>query len=157
MTLNQVIKRIETLALAHKQVRSFKKGFVTDFFTDKTTQYPAVCLQDSDAGINLSGHTASLKYRMFIADLVHVSEDTKSNEQDVQSDMFSIAMDLFTQLNNPNYDDWKISDDNPVVLFAENENDLQAGCIIDFTISFIFPQNVCQVPTNIDEYTKVNG
>lgn len=156
MTLNQIVKRIETLALGHKQVRTFRKGFVTDFFTDKTTAYPAICLQDVNGGISLSGHSSSLSYRMFIADLVHVSADTKTNEQDVQSDMFSIAMDLFAQMNNPNYDDWKISDDNPVVLFAENENDLQAGCIIDFTVRFPYVQNVCQVPTEIEEYTTEN-
>jgi hypothetical protein len=156
MTLNQIVKRIETLALAHKQVRSFKKGLVTDFFTDKTTKYPAVCLQDVSGSVSLGGHASSLSYRMFIADLIHVSEETKSNEQDVQSDMVSVAMDLLAQMNNPNYDDWKISADNSLALFTENENDMQAGCIIDFTVSFIYTQNVCQVPTSITEYTTEN-
>jgi hypothetical protein len=149
MTLNQVVKRIETLALGHKQVRAFRKGLVTDFFADKTTQYPAVCLQDVNGSISLSGHASSLSYKMFIADLIHVSEDTKSNEQDVQSDMVSIAMDLLAQMNHGNYDDWKISADNALTLFSENENDLQAGCIIDFTVSFMYTQNICQIPTDI--------
>jgi hypothetical protein len=150
MTLNQVIKRIETLALAHKQVRSFKKGLVTDFFADKGVQYPAVCLQEVSGNISLSGRAASLSYRMFLADLIHVSEDTKSNEQDVQSDMVSVAMDLLAQMNHGQYDDWKISADNNLTLFTENENDLQAGCIIDFTVSFIYTQNVCQIPTTVN-------
>jgi hypothetical protein len=149
MTLNQVITRIKTLSLGHKQIRSFKKGLVTDFFADKTTQYPAICLQDVSGSISLSGHASSLSYRMFIADLIHVSEDTNSNEQDVQSDMVSIAMDLLAQMNHGNYDDWKISADNSLTLFTENENDLQAGCIIDFTVSFMYTQNVCQVPTTV--------
>lgn len=156
MTLNNVIKRIETLALGHKQVRAFKKGLVTDFFADKTTQYPAVCLQEITGNISLSGHAASLSFRMFIADLIHVSEDTKSNEQDVQSDMVGIAMDLLAQMNHGNYDDWKISADNSLELFTENENDLQAGCIIDFTVRFMYTQNTCQVPTDIEEYIPEN-
>jgi hypothetical protein len=150
MTLNQVVKRIETLALGHKQIRMFKKGLATDFFDDKTTQYPAACLQDVSGSISLSGHTSSLSYRMFLADLIHVSEDTKSNEQDVQSDMVSVAMDLLAQMNHGNFDDWKISADNNLTLFTENENDLQAGCVIDFTVSFMYTQNVCQIPTDIE-------
>ena len=149
MTLNQVIQRIQNLALAHKQIRSFKKGLVTDFFADKDTQYPAACLQDVSGTISLSGHASSLSYRLFLADLIHVSEDTKSNEQDVQSDMVSVAMDLLAQMNHGNYDDWKISADNNLTLFTENENDLQAGCIIDFTVSFMYTQNVCQIPTTV--------
>jgi hypothetical protein len=149
MTLNNVIKRIETLALGHKQIRSFKKGLVTDFFADKNTQYPAVCLQDVSGSISLSGHASSLSYRMFLADLIHVSEDTGSNELDVQSDMVSVAMDLLAQMNHGNYDDWRISADNSLTLFTENENDLQAGCIIDFTVSFMYTQNVCQIPTTV--------
>jgi hypothetical protein len=149
MTLNQIVKRIETLALGHKQVRTFKKGFVTDFFADKSVQYPAVCLQFVSGNISLGSHQSSLSYRMFLADLSHVSEDTSTNEQDVQSDMLSVAMDLLAQMNHGNYDDWKISADNNLTLFAENENDLQAGCIIDFTVSFMFSQNVCQIPTTV--------
>jgi hypothetical protein len=149
MTLNNVIKRIETLALGHKQIRSFKKGLVTDFFADKGTQYPAVCLQDVSGSISLSGHASSLSYRMFLADLIHVSEDTGSNELDVQSDMVGVAMDLLAQMNHGNYDDWRISVDNNLTLFTENENDLQAGCIIDFTVSFMYTQNVCQIPTTV--------
>jgi len=150
MTLNNVVKRIEALALGHKQVRTFKKGFVTDFFADKGVLYPAVCLQDVSGSISLSGHSSSLSYRMFLADLIHVSEDTKSNEQDVQSDMVSVAMDLLAQMNHGNYDDWKISAENNLTLFSENENDLQAGCIIDFTVTFMYSQNVCQIPTTIN-------
>jgi hypothetical protein len=154
MTLNQIIKRIETLALGHKQIRTFKKGLVTDLFADKNTLYPAACLQDVSGSISLVGHASSLSYRMFLADLIHVSEDTKSNEQDVQSDMVSVAMDLLAQMNHGNYDDWKISADNSLTLFSENENDLQAGCIIDFTVSFMYAQNVCQVPSDITVITN---
>lgn len=157
MTLNQIVQRIKSLALGHKQVRDFRKGLVTDFFDDKTAKYPAVCLQDNSGVISLAGHAATLNYRMFIADLVHVSEDTKLNEQDVHSDMVSIAMDLLAQMNNGNYDDWKISTDNSVNLFSENEGDMQAGCVIDFTVSFMYTQNICQVPTDIADYIPTDN
>lgn len=157
MTLNNVLKRIENLSLGHKQIRTFRKGFVSDFFADKTAKYPAVCLQDNGGSISLSGHAATLNYRMFIADLVNVSADAQTNEQDVQSDMVSIAMDLLAQMNNGNYDDWKISADNTVQLFAENDNDMQAGCVIDFTVRFPYTQNICQIPTDITDYIPIDN
>lgn len=157
MTLNQVIKRIESLALGHKQVQTFRKGFVSDFFADKTAKYPAVCLQDNSGVISLAGHETTLNYRMFIADLVHVSQGTKLNEQDVHSDMVSIAMDLLAQMNNGNYDDWKISTDNSLSLFSENDGDFQAGCVIDFSVKIMYTQNICQVPTDITEYTPTDN
>lgn len=142
--------------LAHKQVRSYRKGLVSDFFADQTALYPAVCLQDTGGGVSLSGHQATLNYRLFILDLVHVSADAKSNEDDVLSDTLSILLDLLAQMNSGNYNDWKISADNNVQFLVENENDMQAGCVVDITISFIYSQNVCQVPTDIDDYTPID-
>ena len=156
MTLNQVLKRIESLTLAHKQVRTFKQGLVTDFFTDKTTKYPAVCLQDNGGSISLSGHATTLSYRIFLLDMVHVSEDSKQNEQDVQSDMVSIAQDLLAQMNYPGFDDWAISTDNQLQLLVEQEGDLIAGCYFDFSVRIMYVQNVCQVPTDITNYSSTD-
>lgn len=152
MTLNQVVARIKSLSLGHRQVRSFRKGLVSNFFTDKTAKYPAVCLQDQGGSISLTGHATTLNYRLFILDLVHVSQDAKTNEEDVLSDMASIAMDLLAQMNNGNYDDWKISSDNNLQLVVEAENDMPAGCVIDFSVRIMYEQNICQVPTDITEY-----
>jgi hypothetical protein len=156
MTLNQVIARIKKLSLGHKLVRSFRKGMLQDLFADKTALYPVVCLQDNGGNISLGGHQATLNYRLFVLDLVHVSADTKTNEDDVLSDTLSILMDLIAQMNNGNYDDWKLSSDNSVQFLVENENDMQAGVVLDLTISFIYSQNVCQVPTDIEDYTTTD-
>jgi hypothetical protein len=157
MTLNQVLKRIEQLSLGHKQVRSFRKGLLSDFFADKTAKYPAVCLQDQGGGISLSGHAATLSYKLFILDLVNVNQGTKVNEYDVLSDTLSIAMDLLAQFNNGNYDDWKISPDNTVEFVVEAENDMPAGCVFDFTVRFPYTQNTCHVPTDITEFTPTDN
>jgi hypothetical protein len=153
MTLNQVIQRIRNLSLGHKQVRTFKKGLVSDFLADKTTKYPAVFLQDLGGSISLTGHATTLLYKFFIMDLVHVSEDTKDNEQDVHSDMVSIAMDLLAQMNNSLYHDWRISPDNNLQLVVENDGDMFAGVVVDFSVRIMYEQNICVVPTDITEYT----
>lgn len=157
MTLNQVIQRIKNLSLGHKQIRSFYQGLVTDFLADKTTKYPAVFLQDNGGSISLSGHATTLSYRLFLMDLVHVSEESKQNEQDVQSDMVSIAMDLLAQMNSGQFTDWIISADNNLQLVVENDNDMHAGCIVDISVRIMFEQNICQIPTEITDYNPTDN
>jgi hypothetical protein len=147
MTLNQVIARIKNLSLAHKQVRNFYQGLVSDFLKDKTTNYPSVFIQDNGGNISTGSKETKLSYRMFLLDLVNVSENSKTNEQDVQSDMVSVAMDLIAEMNAQYFDDWSLSPDNQLQLIVENDNDLVAGCMVDFSIRIMFKQNLCEIPT----------
>ena|SRR6185503_3382518 len=150
MTLNQVINRIKTLALSHKQVRNFYQGLVSDFLTDKTTNYPSVFLQENGGKISTVGHATTLNYRIFLLDLVNVSENSNLNTQDVQSDMISVAMDLVAQMNQGLFDDWALSTDNNLQLVYEDENDVVAGVILDFSIRIPFTQDLCQIPTTFE-------
>lgn len=152
MTLNQVIRRIKALALDHKQVRNFYQGLVGDFLADKTTLYPSAFLQNTGGTLSTSSKALTLGYRMFLCDLVHVSEDTMTNQLDVQSDMLQIMMDLVAQMNFGAFNDWALSSDMQVQLFVEDENDQFAGCYLDFTIRFMFSQNICQIPTVFTDY-----
>ncbi len=149
MTVNQTIARIKKLALSHKQIRSFGRGLLTDFLTDQTTKYPAVFLSNGGGTISTSGHDVVLNFSMVLVDLVHVSEETKTNEQDVHSDMVSVAMDLVAQMNFGGFDDWFLSADNQLTLIVEGNDDQYAGCQLDFTIRTIFTQNVCDIPTDM--------
>lgn len=157
MTLNQVIQRIKNIALAHKQIRNFYEGLVGDYLSDKTTLYASAFLQCNGGKISTSGHATTLNYRLFLLDLVHASEGTKGNEQDVQSDMLSVAMDVIAQMNNGNYSDWLLSTDNNIQLVVENENDVIAGCMVDFSLRINFTQNICQIPTTLTDYTTIDN
>ena len=161
MTYNQIIKRIQEIALAHRQVRNFYKGLVTDFLSEKTTLYPSVFLNDNGSG-NISTQTKSttFPFRLFILDLVHLSEDAKQNEQDVVSDMMSIAIDFIAQLSNDLYTDWRLSKQNTAQFVYEDENDFIAGVMIDFSISVQFTKDQCSIPTDgmpiqIDQEMKI--
>lgn len=152
LTFNQIIRRIRTIVQSHQQVKTFARGLVTDFLADKTTLYPAVFLQNNGGRFSLNGSSSDINFRMFIVDMVHVSEDAKGNELDVHSDMISIGMDLLAQFNNGNYNDWKISPNNNFQLLVETNGDMYAGIYVDFSISFKYSQNVCQVPTTKTNY-----
>ena len=158
MTLNQIVQRIKTIALGHNQVRKFYRGLVTDFLTDQTTKYPAVFLQDNGGKISTkNGQATTLSFKIFFVDLVHVSEDTNDNITDVHSDMISVAMDIIAQFNNGNYNDWALSFDNNLQLLTEDDSDLFAGVVIDFSIRIMFKQNVCAIPTDITNYIPIDG
>lgn len=150
MTLNNVIDRIGLICTSHKQIRTFDKGLEQDAQVDHTTKYPYAYLINNDGSISLlpSGQS-TLNYRLKLMDLVNVSEDTKTNEQDVQSDMFSIMQDIVTQINYPAYNDWKISTSMQVELFVENDGDMVAGVYLDFSITITFEQNRCAVPSDL--------
>lgn len=149
MTYNQIIKRIQEICQGHRQIRNFYKGIVSDFLAEKTTLFPSSFLQDNGNGnISIGQKTTSFPFRIFLLDLVHLSEDTKTNEQDVLSDMSLIAIDIVAQLSAFYYTDWRVSSDNPTQFLIENENDFIAGIIVDFRIDVPFTKDKCQIPTS---------
>lgn len=160
MSYNQILQRIIAIATAHRQIRNCYKGLVTDFLTDRKTLYPSAFLQDNGNGnISVGGKDTAFPFRIFILDLVNLSEDTKVNEQDVMSDCMLIAIDLIAQISSFNYTDWRISAENPTQFVVEDENDFIAGVMVDFTIKVIFNKDKCQIPSSgmpvyIDQQTK---
>lgn len=142
-----MLARIRTVTGAHKQIRSFRVGLVTDFFADRTTKYPAACLQYSVGSIG--GSAKQISFRLFIVDLVNVSDDTKSNEDDVFSDTLEIIMDLVAELSQPAFNDWIFSVTSNVQSVSENDNDLNAGWYIDFSVRVPFTRNICAVPSDL--------
>lgn len=150
MTYNQIIKRLKTICLAHRQVRTFKRGLQQDELSDdKQVLYPAVFLNETDGNISLTNNISSFCFRLKVLDLVHVSEATKENELDVLSDTASILLDLLAQINYPGYSDWKISVSNTMHIVIENDGDMNAGWYVDLCIGFPYTQNVCVVPSDL--------
>lgn len=147
MTLNQIVERIRLISIAHKQVRNFYFGLPSDFLKDKTTKYASSFLQDAPGVIDITGKQITFGFKLFLLDLVHVSQDAKANELDVQSDMTSVALDLMAEMNHSSYNDWKVSISNPLTLVREEFDDLVAGAVVDFSVSVPYPLDTCVVPT----------
>ncbi|MFT3679423.1 MAG: hypothetical protein QM791_04070 [Ferruginibacter sp.] len=157
LTLNQVLKRIETVVRAHRMVRDYQQqGLEPDFDNEHTVKYPSVNLMVQPGLISTAGKIARYGFKMTIEDLVNVAADTKSNEWDVVSDMNSIAQDFIAQFNNPNYDDWRFETDVNINYLFENSNDMAAGVVLDFSISVPYSQNACAVPSGLEIITEDN-
>jgi len=152
MTLRQVIKRIEEISLAHKQIRSFFYNVnLVEWLNEKEAKYPAVFLQDNGGIISTVGNATTIDFKLFVMDLVNVSEDTKINELDVVSDMLSVVQDLIAQFNHFG-NDWYFSTDNAIQPVVEGDNDMHAGIVLDFSIRLSYTQNVCAIPTTFADY-----
>lgn len=149
MTLNAIIYRLKQITLAHKQLRNFYYGITGDEDTDKTLRYPSAFLFDSPGSYEVSGKTLTVGFKLDLCDLVHVSEKSKQNEQDVISDMLSIAGDLLAELNHSSYTDWKVSLSNTIDTFRENRGDMVAGVTLSFSVSVPYGLDTCAVPTEL--------
>jgi hypothetical protein len=148
-TLNTIVKRIETIALAHKQVRNFYYGNVVDFLVARKAQYAAVFLQDTGGNVGFSDKTITLNFRLFALDLVHVAADAKDNELDVQSDMLQVLSDLLAEIDHSEHTDWKVGTQNSITFVREELDDLVAGVTADITISIPYAKDTCAVPTDV--------
>lgn len=146
LTLNQIVRRIKTIALNHKQIKNFYFGSVTDFLTDKTTRYASAFLQDQPGVIDPVGKTVTFSFKMYFLDLEHVSEGTGANTLDVQSDMLQVATDLVAEIDFHGFDDWLISVAPNFVLVREEFDGFVAGTAIDLTIQVPYNKDICAVP-----------
>lgn len=152
MTLNSILARIRTIALAHRLIRRFTiAGHESDFFADKTAKYPACCLQYTTGNISITDAATTISFRMYVLDMVHVSEDTKANEEDVLSDTLSTIIDLVAQMNSSEWTDWRMSLGNNLQALTEYDNDLIAGWHVEFSLKTPFKQNLCEIPSDLSQ------
>lgn len=150
LTLNQVIKRVESLALSHAQIKWFYFGDPYEFDTNGEVIYPACFLEWIPPGVlDRTEHLQRFNFRIYLLSLVGVSTATEENETEVLSDMSSIAADILAMLMNSEYQyDWVISPSNNLSPLTESLGDMVAGVFVDVGISVDFFADRCQVPSD---------
>ena len=141
ITLNQIIKQIELLATAHKQIKTVNNGPFDLFLENADNVYPA-CHFDVSS-VSLSGKNLSVGVSFFFMDRVL---HEKTNELDVFSDQLSIAHDIISQLQ---YDDFpfQIGTNVPMEMFTDSTPDLLGGVKVDVTFDIPYLSDRCAVPS----------
>lgn len=156
-TLRSVSRRISLIVSDHSQMRSFFQNVEADeWLNDKDTLFPAALLLDNGGIISPGGHATTLSFRLFLVDVVNVSEGTKLNELDVQSDMLGVAQDIIAQVNRSGCNDWFPNGDCVFQELADGDNVLYAGIVVDFSVRIVFTQNICAIPTSFTECIPTN-
>lgn len=143
LTLNQIVKKLETFANDHKQLSgNFLFGQFYDYVADKSEQYPAmiVYLQPNQ----LSENTDTYTFQITICD--RLKKDVE-NEIEVLSDTNLIAKDLITYFkNSPTERDVIINTSITLNDFSDREDSETAGYFFDITFRQNFDYNYCDIP-----------
>lgn len=149
LTLNQVIARVRSLALSHQQVNSFFFGDPWEFDANGDIDYGACFCEILPGSLDRGEHLQRFNFRMYFLDRVSVSADTEGNEQEVLSDMSSVAADFMAMLMYHEYEtDWLISDTGTVTAVTEVLGDMAAGVMLEVSIGVDFIADRCQVPAS---------
>ena len=151
MTLNQLIKRIQTIAEAHEQINTFLFGDIDDALRNDVI-YPACFMPYPSESV--SGHDATMSCSLFVMDRViqgGSTSDNTLNELEVNSDMRSVAKDLMAQFLYQKFSPtWNVSKDFTLTLINEVELDYLAGVQLSFSIKLPYTADRCIVPTTFD-------
>lgn len=148
MTLNQVIKRLETLALSHKQVNHFAFGDPIAWLEEGDVNYAACFAECTNVTISKQQKQTIYSFRIWFCDLVHIGKDSRDNEQEVMSDLMSVAEDYVAMLNHTDYQyDWNIGSSYASQFWKEKFKDLVVAVSVDVQIGTEYTSNRCQVPS----------
>lgn len=147
LSLNQIVDRLRTLSLSHKQINNFYFGDPHEFTFNGDIDYAGCFIELLPGSDSRATKLKTFNLRAYFLDRVHVSEDTEGNETEVLSDMSSVADDFLAMLRYSEYeDDWEISDSSTFTPHTEFLEDMVAGVSIEVGISVEFLSDRCQVP-----------
>jgi len=148
LTLKQVIKRLEVLATAHKQINHFVFGDPVEYLTNGEVKYPACFVTLNNGSIAKEEKLMSWDFEILFADLANTATKSQESEIDVLSDLSLIAEDFKAQMEWHEYRDWYIASISPVEYLKEEFEDLVIAVKLRVTIAKHYDGDTCQVPTD---------
>jgi len=147
MTLNQVVQRLEQLALSHKQINHFFFGEIVEWLANGDLRYPCCFAEVNPSIISKDDHQTIFSFDIWFLDLVNIDIQTSENEIEVMSDLTSIAEDYIAMLNFTDYqNDWTIGTTYQLQYFREKFEDLAIAVKFTVTIGVDNTTDRCQVP-----------
>jgi len=149
MTLNQVLKKLEQLALSHEQLNYFFFGDIVEWLANKDLRYPCCFVEINKCEINKDDKQTKYNFDIWFLDLINVSTKTLDNEQDCMSDLTSIAEDYLAMLNYSGYQDvWTINTSYDLEYFSEKFEDLTVAVRTNVSIGVDYLSDRCAVPAD---------
>lgn len=141
-TYNQIIKEIETIALANPFIKRFGAGEISDIETDGPTSalYPIcwVVPQQTEIGENDMIYTL----RVLVFD---IDDTDDSKQQEILSDTLQTLTDIIKKFRN--YNDQYTLDGRPLCMpFTHRFVDYNTGWYTDLRIITEFANNPCEYP-----------
>jgi len=145
MTLNQIVKRVQSIALSHDQIGSFFFGDIDDMLS-VDVQFP-LCFMTVPTS-TITGADDVLSCSLLVMDR---QIQGGNNDVEVMSDMREVALDLLAQMQYNKFDPlWTVLKSANYEFFNERSEDYLAGVKIDFQIKLPYLSDRCQVPTTFN-------
>lgn len=143
LTLNQIIKKLETIANNHLQINTFGFGDSWELEADGAKNSPIMWA--TARGFSTEAKAITYNFSILFMDLVDKDE---ANETEVLSDQTLIAIDVLSLLDmEAESDDFTIVKNNTGEYFTERFDNEYAGVFIDLGIRVNYLRNHCEVPT----------
>lgn len=148
-TYNQLIAALSSIASAHLQIKQFGNGdeweLVLNSKTYREYNYPILWAVDVPAEVD--ERVVKTRFKLIVADIVKRSE---SNENEVKSDMFQIALDVMAMLyditQNQGYV-WQLVRRSQFIPFTEKYDDYLTGWAFEIELHQFYNWSSCAVPS----------
>ncbi len=96
MTLNQIIKKIQTAAESHKMVGKFGVGQQSNLTVENVEYYPLVWLYPDGFNLSTTGNLMTYNFALLVMDRVFESESNDTNQTVPSNSMMSSALAFIT-------------------------------------------------------------
>jgi hypothetical protein len=152
LTLKQVIKRLEVLATAHKQINHFLFGDPIEYLTNGEVKYPACFVTLNNGSIEKEEMLTGWSFDILFCDLANTATKSQESELDVLNDLSLIAEDFKALLGWHEYRDWYIASASPIEYLKEEFEDVVLAVKMQVKIERVFDSDRCQVPVGDVEF-----
>lgn len=145
MTLNQIIKKIQTAAESHKMVHKFGVGQQSNLTVENIEFYPLVWLYPDGFNLSTTNNLLTYNFALLVMDRVFESE---SNTMEVLSDTAQIIADIFALIDNNTIadEDFELVISSNASPFYDSKSDILSGYAINFQVNTPYLYNTCVVP-----------
>lgn len=143
MTINQLAKELEIIAVQHKQINGFFFGeFFQAFAQEEPVSYPlmVVTLQPG----SMSEKTVNVNCIITICD--KYITDSPRSLQEVHSDCLQILRDIDITLRQERFEDLTLGTTAATEPFVERQADIIAGWFMSVQMSIFDLQDWCAIP-----------
>lgn len=154
-TLNQIVSKLQSLALNHKQVKYFYYGNLIEVLNGSDVSYPACFVELLGATVTTEEDQTKYQFRIWFCDVLNISEGARDNYLELQSDLVLIAEDMISMINSTLlYDFWSAGTIYPLVFAEEQLRDYVISVSFDIEIAVTYLADRCIVPnlltTNVE-------
>lgn len=142
ISLNYLLKQIQTIVNNHAQVNTYAQGQRYDFSASSALLYPCVWAVPSGASMDLQGRTLAYSITLVLMDLELADG---SNQIEILSDTALILTDIVAKLRDvgEGQNEWNIQSVGTLTPFVDSFNDTVSGHSVDLTINAFFGSDIC--------------